>query len=49
VIDRLGSTNAAARMMASRWREAGTLRVARREPHVTAVGKVMALHASHGN
>ena len=47
VITRLGSASAAQRMMASRWLDAGTLRVARREPHATAAGKVLALHVVH--
>ena len=47
VVARLGRGSASARMMANRWREAGTLRVARREPHATAAGKVLALHVTH--
>jgi hypothetical protein len=44
VVDLIGANNAAARMMASRWREAGTLRIAREEPQATSAGKVLALH-----
>lgn len=32
------------KMMADRWREAGTLRVVRAEPHSTAAGKILPLH-----
>jgi hypothetical protein len=46
VLDRLasGPHAAAARMMVDQWRQGGTLRVARREPHATAAGKVLSLH-----
>lgn len=47
VIERLGGADAAGRMMASRWREAGTLRVLRREPYATPAGKVHALHVPY--
>ena len=47
VLEQLGAGSASARMMAGRWREAGTLRMARREPYATAAGKVLALHAPH--
>lgn len=36
------------RMMADRWRQAGTLRVARREPATTAAAKVPPLHFESG-
>ncbi|MEQ1758423.1 MAG: hypothetical protein ABL986_08910 [Vicinamibacterales bacterium] len=48
VVAQLGAGGASARMMASRWREAGTLRVVRREPYTTAAGKVLALHVPQG-
>lgn len=47
VLEQLGAGSASARMMAARWREAGTLRMLRREPYATAAGKVLALHAPH--
>lgn len=46
VVELLGATDAATRMMVRRWREAGTLRVERREPYATSAGKVLALHVS---
>ena len=49
VIDRLGSGSATCRMMANRWRDADTLRVARREPHITAAGKVPTLHVRYAD
>ena len=47
VLEQLGAGSASARMMAGRWREAGTLRMVRREPYATSAGKVLALHAPH--
>jgi hypothetical protein len=44
VLEQLGSRGRAQRMMAETWRAAGALRVARREPHLTAGGKVVPLH-----
>jgi hypothetical protein len=44
LLDGLASSGAAGRMMAARWREAGTIRVARIEPRATRTGKVLALH-----
>jgi hypothetical protein len=48
VVDRLleglARGGAAGRMMTDRWREAGTIRVARIEPRATRAGKVLALH-----
>jgi hypothetical protein len=44
VLAELGHDEAALRMMAARWRDAGTLRVERRDPFVTPAGKVLALH-----
>ena len=44
VLKVLGSRDAAHRMMTALWRDAGTLRVERREPHATNAGKVLAMH-----
>ena len=44
VLDALGRSDAARGMMAEVWRVAETLRVVRREPHLTAGGKTLALH-----
>jgi hypothetical protein len=44
LLDGLARGGAAGRMMAARWREAGTIRVARVEPRATRAGKVLALH-----
>lgn len=45
VVETLGFASAGSRMMAERWRDAGTLRVVRREPYNTAVAmKVQPLH-----
>jgi hypothetical protein len=47
LLDGLARGGAAGRMMAARWREAGTVRVARIEPRATRAGKVLALHVDH--
>jgi hypothetical protein len=44
LLDGLARGDAAGRMMAARWREARTIRVARVEPRATRAGKVLALH-----
>jgi hypothetical protein len=44
VLDELGSRRAAWRMAAEQWRQAGTLRVVRREPVATPAGKILPLH-----
>jgi hypothetical protein len=44
VVAALGSRTAGGRMMADIWREGGTLRVVRREPHVTGAAKIQPLH-----
>jgi hypothetical protein len=44
VVDALGSRTASGRMMAGIWRDGGTLRVVRREPHVTSAAKILPLH-----
>jgi hypothetical protein len=36
------------RLMVEMWREGGTVRVARREPYVTAAGKIQSLHLLKG-
>jgi hypothetical protein len=36
------------RRMVDTWREAGTLRVQRREPYLTAAGKILPLHVLQG-
>ena len=48
VLDGLASRDAAHRMMTSLWRDAGTIRVVRREPYVTNAGKVLAMHVVRG-
>ena len=48
VIDRLGARRGGDAMMAEVWRTSGTLRVLRREPHLTPAGKVAALHVDRG-
>jgi hypothetical protein len=47
VLRELAGAGRAETMMAEIWRSAGTLRVRRREPHVTGVGKTPALVAGH--
>ena len=44
----LGRDSEGNRMMAEVWRQGGTLRVARREPHVTAAAKTPTLHRVRG-
>lgn len=44
VLDSLAGLGAGQRLMADQWAQAGTLRVARREPYVTAAGKQGHLH-----
>jgi hypothetical protein len=44
VLAELGSHNAAWRIAAEQWRQGGTLRVVRREPHETGAGKILPLH-----
>lgn len=44
VLERLGSNAPGARMMSDRLRQAGTLRVERREPYSTPAAKILALH-----
>jgi hypothetical protein len=44
VLDALAARPGANRMMAERWRDGGTLRVVRREPHATSAAKVLPLH-----
>ncbi len=44
VLDELGSHGRGNRMMATIWQNGGTLQVVRRDPHVTRVGKIHALH-----
>ena len=46
VLDSLASRDGAHRMMATIWRDGGTLRVMRREPHATKAGKILALHVA---
>ena len=48
VLNALGSRNGGNRMMAGLWRDGGTLRVVRRDPHVTSAGKILALHVTRG-
>ncbi|MHB0858223.1 MAG: hypothetical protein ACYC5M_11715 [Anaerolineae bacterium] len=43
-LQHLGAHNAATRMMADYWQSAHSLRVVRREPHVTQAGKILSLH-----
>ena len=45
----LGSPSRGDRMMAEQWRQGGVLRVARREPFATAVGKIPPLLVRHGD
>jgi hypothetical protein len=44
LLEGLARGGAAGRMMTDRWREAGTIHVARIEPRATRAGKVLALH-----
>jgi len=44
VLEFLGARSLGHEVMARLWTEAGTLRVARREPHVTSAGKVLPIH-----
>jgi hypothetical protein len=48
VLGGLASRDAAHRMMTALWRDAGTLRVERREPYATNAGKVLAMHVVRG-
>jgi hypothetical protein len=44
VLERLSAGGRPQRLMAEAWRSAGALRVMRRDPHLTAGGKVLPLH-----
>jgi hypothetical protein len=44
VLDRLARRDSPNRMMSAIWRDGGTLRVVRREPHTTKAGKILPLH-----
>ena len=49
VHDSLATRDAAHRMMTSLWKDAGTLRIVRREPHATNAGKILAVHVVREN
>ncbi len=48
-LDFLGSPSRGDRMMAEQWRQSGVVRVVRREPFATAVGKIPPLLVRHGD
>jgi hypothetical protein len=49
VLDALGSHHIAWRMAADQWRASETLRVVRREPHLTRAAKILPLHVLPGS
>jgi hypothetical protein len=48
VLNLLAARDSGNRMMASLWRDGGTLRVVRREPYAASGGKILALHVARG-